>query len=89
MFRALTLEHVVREQMLALALMEYFAAFLVVILGDEHPVQEIGIIVLLCASSNRGRVILNDFLIFILHQFLPTLQDDCGATREEVAMHAV
>ena len=78
---ALTLENVVGKQMLALALMKDLAALLVVVLDDEHLVEEIGIIVLLLASTNRGRVILYDLLVFNLHQFLSALQD-CASARE-------
>jgi len=78
---ALTLEYVVGKQMLALALMKDLAALLVVVLDDEHLVEEISIIVLLLASTNRGRVILYDLLVFNLHQFLSALQD-CASARE-------
>ena len=59
--------------MLALALVQHFTAFLVVVFGCKHFVKEISIIVLFFAISNSGRVILYDLFVFYLHKFLSTL----------------
>lgn len=45
----------------------------IVVLG-EHLVQEVGVVVLVgVARSDRCRVILNNFLVIVLQQLVPTL----------------
>ena len=67
--------------MLALALVKNFTAFLVVILGDEHLMQEVGIVVpvLLLAAPYGRWMVLDNLLVLILHQFLSALLDGASA----------
>ena len=71
--------------MLAVALVENLAAFLVFVLRSEHSLQEIGVVVLVITDG--GRMVLNDFLVFVLHQLLTALKDTC--TAQQIPVHPV
>ena len=71
--------------MLAVALVEDLTAFLVFVFRGEHSLQEIGVVILVIADG--GRMVLNDFLVFVLHQFLTALQDT--STTQQISVHPV
>ena len=68
-----------------MALVEYFTALLVLIFCREHPLQEVGIIVFIITDG--GRMVLNDFLVLVLHQLLTALKDTC--TAQQIPVHPV
>ena len=68
-----------------MALVEYFTALLVLIFCREHPLQEVSIIVFVITDG--GRMVLYDFLVFVLHQLLSTLKD--SSATKQISVHPV
>ena len=70
-----------------MALVEYFTALLVLIFCREHPLQEVGIIVFIITDG--GRMVLYDFLVFVLHQLLSALKDNSTTNTKQISVHPV
>ena len=70
-----------------MALVEYFTALLVLIFCREHPLQEISVVILVITDG--GRMVLYDFLVFILHQLLSALKDNSTTNTKQISVHPV